>query len=74
MPSGVRANFVVHDRIHAVVGKGIARKQLDNPLPVRRCTGVIEPHALLPQSEMPQDALDHLAFINQGDDARSLLI
>ena len=34
--SCIRANVVVHDRIHAVVGKGVAGKELNNPFNVGR--------------------------------------
>jgi len=39
MPSGVRANVTIQDWIHAVVGKKIIRKQLDNPLRVEDFNG-----------------------------------
>ena len=69
--SGVR---VGHDRFGVVVGEWVIQPGLDDPFGnFRRCPCRRHAHALLPQAQMAEDALDHVAVVDQGHDAHFFL-
>ena len=65
---------VHHDRFGIVVREWVIVAGLDDPFGnLRRCPCRQDPHALLPEAQVAQDALDHVALVDQRNDPHLFL-